>query len=339
MEFTVPEELFKSMIKRIPSMHMMRVLRDFKIKIPPNVSFKDYSEYLSSKLDDETKRKMFDEYGATLSKTSIFLFKPNATLFRNIGDVYELIDSLGLREYLGKYHSVEVLTRPTLNSVYIDRTHSSLRMFFTTAGKPIRVVAPDGRIRSLKAVIEPVITFWVQENLVDVRIQGNQALAKRVLEEAKVLLKMDDISFVPVRFNDLSFIRTTLTWVDIVGYITLEFRVIGIEKQSYSKLSYSAPRKGRVPAVDLKSIERIKADIEDAFKRGGIRIMNCYIAKDSDKMMSFALNFGVGKIRMLAFSSETDHNFILSNLVKLSERGIPEFEARRRRSLMDYASR
>jgi hypothetical protein len=68
MEFTVPEELFKSMIKRIPSIHMMRVLRDFKIKIPPNVLFKDYSEYLSSKLDDETKRKMFDEYGATLSQ-------------------------------------------------------------------------------------------------------------------------------------------------------------------------------------------------------------------------------------------------------------------------------
>ena len=334
MEFTVPEELFKSMIKRIPSIHMMRVLRDFNIEVPPEVLFKDYSEYLSSKLDDETKRRLFDEYGATLSKTSIFLFKPNATLFRNIGDVYELIDSLGLREYLGKYHSVEVLTRPTLNSVYIDRTHSSLRMFFTMAGKSIRVVAPDGRIRPLKVVIEPVITFWVQENLVDVRIQGNQALAKRVLEEAKVLLKMDDISFVPVRFNDLSFIQTALTWVDIIGYITLEFRGVEI-----GKLSYGAPKKGGIPAVDLKRIKRVRVDIEDAFKRGGIRIMNCYIKRNSDKVISFALNFGVGKIRMLAFSSETDHNFILSNLVKLSERRIPEFEARKRRSLMDYASR
>jgi hypothetical protein len=207
-------------------------------------------------------------------------------------------------------------------------------MFFTTAGKSIRVVAPDGRIRPLKVVIEPVITFWVQENLVDVRIQGNQALAKRVLEEAKVLLKMDGISFVPVRFNDLSFIRTTLTWVDIVGYITLEFRGIGI-----GKLSYGARRKGGIPAVDLRNIKKVKVDIKDAFKRGGIRIMNCYIAKDSSNVISFALNFGMGKIRMLAFSSETDHNFILSNLVKLSERRIPEFEARKRRSLMDYASR
>jgi hypothetical protein len=50
------------------------------------------------KLDDETKRKMFNEYGATLSKTSIFLSKLNVILFMPSNDKTEaqLSDSFSL---------------------------------------------------------------------------------------------------------------------------------------------------------------------------------------------------------------------------------------------------
>ena len=158
-------------------------------------------------------------------------------------------------------------------------------------------------------------------------------MARRILDEARVILKMHNFPFAPVRFNDLFFIQNVLNWVDIVGYITLEFRGVEI-----GKLSYSAPRKGRMPAHDLMKIRRVRKDIEDAFKKGGIRIMNGYITKNDGEKISFGLNFGMGKIRMLAFSSETDHNLIFSNLVKLSERGIPERAISKQRILMDFTS-
>ncbi|MBS7612458.1 hypothetical protein KEJ27_09740 [Candidatus Bathyarchaeota archaeon] len=331
MEFRISEELFKRMIQTIPSIHLMYVLKQFGISIPPEIPLEDRFNYIFTNVDEHTKRRMFEEYGATRAKTSIFLYRPGDALFRNISEICEAVDSLELRKYLGNYYEPERLTRPTLQSVYIDQNHSSLKLFFISLGKTVKIVDREGRVRPYSQAIESVVTFWAENNLVDVRIQGGTGPARRILDEARVILKIDSIPFTPVKFDNPFFIRNALNWVDIVGYITLEFRGVEI-----GKLSYSAPRKGRVPAEDLKKSRRVREDIEDAFKKGAIRLMNGYIKKKDTEVISFAVNFRQGKIRMLAFSSETDHNFIFSNLVKFLEKEVPELEAHKRRTLLDF---